>query len=349
MHVPKSNVFILFFLTIILGLLTVSCSDNKSTGPAPQWRWATFGTEDFVGGTLALTVYDGKLIAAGSRVGAWDGSSWATLISNVSGVIGALAVYDNKLIAAGNFTSLYTETGQEINANYIASWDGTAWSSLGTGMDADIWGLTVWNNKLIACGNFDNAGGTGALRIAAWDGFSWDSFGAGWNETVSELIDYNGQLFAGAGSRLIVWDGESWNLVPNSADIHQSGSTSALVIYGDRLIRGGAFIYENTEYMYIGAWDGSSWTTLGTGPDYWIYDLAVFDNKLIAAGGFTTADGIDVNYIAAWNDTTWTSLGTGMNDVVFALEVWNNLLIASGNFTSAGEVYVPGIAAWGLQ
>ena len=183
MHVPKSNVFILFFLTIILGLLTVSCSDNKSTGPAPQWRWATFGTEDFVGGTLALTVYDGKLIAAGSRVGAWDGSSWATLISNVSGVIGALAVYDNKLIAAGNFTSLYTETGQEINANYIASWDGTAWSSLGTGMDADIWGLTVWNNKLIACGNFDNAGGTGALRIAAWDGFSWDSFGAGWNET----------------------------------------------------------------------------------------------------------------------------------------------------------------------
>jgi len=348
MHVTKSNVLILFFLAIIAGLLTVSCSDDdKPTASDPQWRWAAFGTEDFFGGASALTVYDNKLIAAGWGISAWDGSSWEILVSN--GGADALAVYDNKLIAAGMFTSLYTETGEEINANNIASWDGTAWSTLGTGTDADIWGLTVWNNKLIACGNFDSAGGVSAPGIAAWDGSSWDSLGAGWNETVSELIVYDGQLYAGAGTRLIVWNGTSWTFVPDGPVIQQGGSTTALAVYGDKLIRGGASQMNFTEQMYISAWDGSSWTTLGTGTDYWVYDLAVFDNKLIAAGGFSTAGGVDVNYIAAWNDTSWTALGTGMNDIVFALEVWNNKLIAGGNFDSVGGISAYGIAAWGLQ
>ena len=41
----------------------------------------------------------------------------------------ALVVYDNKLIAGGLFT-----TAGGVSANYIASWDGSSWDSLGSGM-----------------------------------------------------------------------------------------------------------------------------------------------------------------------------------------------------------------------
>ena len=41
----------------------------------------------------------------------------------------ALTVYDGKLIAGGYFT-----TAGDVSANRIASWDGSSWSPLGSGM-----------------------------------------------------------------------------------------------------------------------------------------------------------------------------------------------------------------------
>ena len=43
----------------------------------------------------------------------------------------ALTVYNGNLIAGGYFT-----TAGGTSANYIASWDGTAWSPLGSGMNS---------------------------------------------------------------------------------------------------------------------------------------------------------------------------------------------------------------------
>ncbi len=66
---------------------------------------------------------------------------------------------------------------------------------------------------------------------------------------------------------------------------------------------------------YIAVWDGSAWSPLGVGMNYYIYSLA-FDaaHNLYASGGFTTAGGIPANSIARWDGGNWSALGSGLNN-----------------------------------
>ena len=66
--------------------------------------------------------------------------------------------------------------------------------------------------------------------------------------------------------------------------------------------------------------------------------LAIFDGKLIAAGGFGTAGGVIVNNIATWDGSTWSALGSGTNDEINSLIVYNGLLFAGVELLFAGEL-----------
>ena len=63
-------------------------------------------------------------------------------------------------------------TAGGVAANYIAAWDGSSWSALGSGMDDDVSALAVSGSTLYAGGHFTTAGGVPANHIAAWDGSS---------------------------------------------------------------------------------------------------------------------------------------------------------------------------------
>jgi hypothetical protein len=256
----------------------------------------------------ALTVYSNKLIAGGwfttagglsaSRIAAWDGISWSALGSGIWGppdpvLVMTLAVYKYMLIAGGRFTG-----AGEVGRNNIAAWDGSSWSSLGSGMDGNVYAFAVYNNRLIAGGWWATAGGTSAKSIAAWDGLSWSALGSGidWTFTVRALTVYDNKLIAGG-------------------DFTAAGGTSA---------------------NCIAAWDGSTWSALGSGMNGGVEALTVYNNKLIAGGSFTTAGGLTANHIAAWDGSSWSALGSGIDSTAFALTVYNNKLIAGGNFTVAG-------------
>ena len=53
--------------------------------------------------------------------------NWTPLGSGMNGQVLALCVYNNELIAGGSFT-----TAGGISANYIAKWNGSSWSPLGS-------------------------------------------------------------------------------------------------------------------------------------------------------------------------------------------------------------------------
>ncbi|MCH9057150.1 MAG: hypothetical protein IIB55_00825 [Planctomycetes bacterium] len=80
-----------------------------------------------------------------------------------------MAVYIGELIVGGNFT-----TAGGMEANYIARWDGTAWSPLGSGMGGfpapllSVYTLTEYNGELIAGGWFTTAGGQVSAYWARW-------------------------------------------------------------------------------------------------------------------------------------------------------------------------------------
>ena len=86
----------------------------------------------------------------------------------------ALAVSGSTLYAGGDFT-----TAGGNAANYIAQWNGSSWSALGSGMNGHVYALAVSGSTLYAGGYFTTAGGNAANYIAQWNGSSWSALGSG--------------------------------------------------------------------------------------------------------------------------------------------------------------------------
>jgi hypothetical protein len=228
--------------------------------------WSALGSGmNGYGYVYALTVYDNKLIAGGefttaggvsaNYIASWDGSSWSALGSGMGGgaewnCIDALAVYDNKLIAGGYFA-----TAGGVSANYIASWDGSSWSALGSGMDDYVSALAVYDNKLIAGGVFTTAGGVSANYIASWDGSSWDTLGSGMNGGVLALAVYDSRLIAGGW--FTTAGGVSANYIASwdTLGSGMNGYVYALAVYDNKLIAGGFFTTAGGKVSaYIAQW-----------------------------------------------------------------------------------------------
>jgi hypothetical protein len=73
----------------------------------------------------------------------------------------ALAVSGSHLYVGGNFT-----TGGGSPANYIAQWDGSSWTALGSGANNQVVALAVSGSDLYAGGYFGTAGGKVSPYIA---------------------------------------------------------------------------------------------------------------------------------------------------------------------------------------
>lgn len=97
-----------------------------------------------------------------------------------------------------------------------------------------------------------------------------------------------------------------------------------------------------------GGWTWGQAQLYGGFSDGSVYSLAVYNEKLIAAGSFTSStSGNPLNRIASMDlINPWTPLGLGTNGNIYALTIYNNQLIAAGGFTSAGGVAANRIARW---
>ena len=115
---------------------------------------AVSGTRLYAGGTfITAGGIDAKYIAS------WDGSAWSPLGSGMSGEFGsgpvyALALSGTTLYAGGGFTN-----AGGTSANYLARWNGSAWTALGSGANAAVKALSVSGSNLYAGGNFSIVGG----------------------------------------------------------------------------------------------------------------------------------------------------------------------------------------------
>jgi hypothetical protein len=255
-------------------------------------RWSSLG-----GGTSAavkaLAVFDDgsgeALYAAGdfataggvpaNRVARWNGSSWSPLGSGISGAnafVSALAVFDDgsgdALYAGGAFSA-----AGGIAASSIARWNGTSWSSVGTGVSGlapYVYTLRVFDDgggsALFAGGGFTIAGGLLVNRIAKWNGARWSALAGG--------VD------AGGGTYPLV----------ASLAVHDDGSGRALFVGGAFTTAGGTFA------NHLAKWNGSIWSAVSTGlgTSGTVYSLGAFDDgfdadaDLYAGGDFTAIDGV---------------------------------------------------------
>jgi hypothetical protein len=79
----------------------------------------------------------------------------------MDGSVSALAVSGSDLYAGGGFI-----TAGGGAANYMAKWNGSSWSGLGSGMDSSVNALVLSGSDLYAGGGFTTAGGKASGYMA---------------------------------------------------------------------------------------------------------------------------------------------------------------------------------------
>src|SRR5262249_32282161 len=145
-------------------------------------------------------------------------------------------------------------------------------------------------------GWFTNAGGGVANYVAKWNGSSWTALGSGPGSVIPPYVP--------------------------------EPYVAALAVCGSNVDAGGGFGGRDGNNM--AKWDGSSWTTLGSGVGL-VFALAVSGSDVYAGYTFTTAGGVPAN-IAKWNGSSWSALGSGISGNVFALAVSGSDLYVGGFF-----------------
>lgn len=318
------------------------------------------------GTAYALFEYQGDLIVGGyfdsaagvpvANVARWDGSAWHAM-----GGIGfpeAFATYHGELIA-----------GQ---GGWVLRWDGVSWHALGDDMraadpgehgcgfpvvvDRSVCTFSVYQDTLIAGGEFRFVGAKSARHIAQWNGVEWNPIGSGMSIVPGVLAVHDGKLIAGGGfltapdntrAQVTVWDGEVWRPLGDGV----WGQVRAITSFRGEMILGGEFwVPEDPAVQYIARWDGDLWAPLGSGIDSSdcspVSDLLVFGNELIVGGEFSRAGDTEARNIARWNGAEWLTLGEGIAGRFGSMTIYNGKLIVGGEFQQAGGRSARNIAAW---
>jgi hypothetical protein len=209
-----------------------------------------------------------------------------------------------------------------VSANYIAKWNGSTWSALGSGLNTTVTAVAIGSDGIYAGGSFTTAGGSNAKYIARWDGANWIPLGSG---------------------------------TTNGVD----GSVRAIAVSGSTVYVGGSFANAGgLPASMVAKWDGNNWSKLGTGiQGAMVSALAVVGNRLYVGGQFTMAGGLNTTNVACWDGSSWTTLGSGnsaANDAtpignVTAMAAWDNDLYVGGSFQRIGQKPAFRICRWNDQ
>lgn len=247
----------------------------------------------------------------------WNGTTWSNIGSlNANASISTMcADASGNLYVAGQFTDtmfLSTYWCHPSGSNYIAKWDGVAWSILG---------------------------GRGALSGVSFGYVTSLVFNPSNGYIYASIIKSYNPVFA---YDIYFWNGSTWAILDNSTAKLNRSSIPLLVDNNGNLYTAGTFTNSSGKY-YVAMWNGTNWIELGTGANALnangnIYSLCNdAAGNIYAAGDFTNSSG--KYYVAKWHGTSWTELG-GVNG-----------LNANGSLRSlcmdgTGNIYVTGYCSY---
>lgn len=327
--------------------------------------------------TIVENPFNGEIVVGGqfsglngdtstAYIAAFDGTNWHGFVgpggglqpgpgsSYNHGVFSIAFDSQGNIYAGGNFTN----AGGVADADYLAKWDGTNWSSVGgRSMNGAVRAITVVaDNQVLVGGQFRDAGGvTGADYIAQWNGSQWSKLGdTSINSYVLKIVSSkNGALyisghFSNAGGdsnadNIAKLSGSDWTAVGTGIQ-GLSYPVRALVV-DDRtstdVLYAGASNWSGQVSQYLYKFEGSTWVPIELGLNNDVRAL-VLDPRygLFLAGWFSSNDNRYARSFGLYVDDKLYGIGDSNNDnsgTQAAHQYIHAILV-----TSDGTIYVGG-------
>lgn len=311
-------------------------------------QWLPFGT-GMDGNVYAVAPYAGGLVAVGEfgtaggvtvrGVAFWNGSAWSALgggvgLDGTGTTANAIAVYGGNLYIGGLFNSV-----NGVSAPYIAMWNGSTWSAVGSSINGTINSMYVFGGLLYVGGSFTSPG----TFIATWNGSTWSDASSGVSAApINSFTEHSSALHHGGGSAggsVQSFGGGSWSDVGTVP----GGGVFAVQSFGGDLYAGGNFTeIDSVTVDRLAKYDGS-WSAVGNANNA-IDAMHIWDSQLVIGGVFTNI----ASRVARYNGSTFTAFGDGLNGQVAALTTYNGYLVAGGQFTASGAATRNRIAYWSI-
>ncbi len=273
-----------------------------------------------------------------------------------------MAVFKGEIYVGGTFP----QVGNLPRSAGIVKWNGSAWQSVGGGLDDDfrnpaVFSLEVHRDKLYVGGGFNRAGAIRSNNIAAWDGEHWEALGSGVDngvdKSVKSMVSHKGDLFVGGLFKTVDsqpiahiarWSDGEWYALGNSTD----REVTSMASYDDDLYVHGHYISTAGNEAVIGSaiWDGNSWRTAGNGMERFhnIRGWITVGDKMYLSGnvagdypGRAHQPGV-----AMFDGSGWTVLGV-VKGLVGELAMMGGALYLSGYFTEICGTEVNNFAVLG--
>lgn len=243
-----------------------------------------------------------------NRIAKWNGTSWSALAGGLppaSFFLGGarLAVAGNDLIATGDFT-----TAAGGPANRIARWNGTAWTGMSTGLNANGNALVAAGGDIFVGGAFTTAGCNQSPYFARWRENVWNGG-----------TDSNWHTAANWGSGTIPAANSGISIGTNDVSITSADVTvSSLIVTGGRTVTVGT----GRTLTVTGSVDLSRGSIAGPGT------VVVNGDLTLNAGTISGLAGLTVNGNLYLNGGTIIGSGT------VALTACRASALAGGSATS---------------
>jgi hypothetical protein len=153
-----------------------------------------------------------------------------------------------------------------------------------------VYHLNVFNNQLIAGGDFGNSGNQSLPYIAAWNGSQWSALGNGLSGFVGGMHVFNGELWVTGGC--------------------QTGGTGTL--------------------NYVARLDGNGqWQQIDGGFNSLGWSLKEFQNSLYAGGFFATAGSSASKFVTRLNTSSGTNEFSSGVPTVYPNPCFGKLIIGN--------------------
>jgi hypothetical protein len=386
-------IFDIGFLGNDIYVAGVFTSGNNLRSPGLiKWNGSDFVNIGFAGAAFAL-VSDGTNLYVGgtftnaggvlnTNIARYDGTNWYSLGNGVGYYSGSQASYvnvlewHNGLLYAGG---VFTNAGA-IAATNIALWNGSTWSSLGTGSANGVTGgassgvsaLAFQGDDLYVGGSFGLAGGVPANCIARWSGGSWSALGTGCRGGVSSIGILGSDIYVGGGftnvggvnaREFAKWDGFSWTTWPTLDGVFVyplNDVANRMVVNNGSLYIGGRFNQAGDVIAnHVARFDGANFYALGekpangfATPPITVSCIGQADDGIYVGGLITAAGRTLVSRIGRWDGTNWNDVGGGTAggvsgaNRVLAVAGQGSDVYVGGLFTNVGGINVSNIAHW---